>query len=229
VVAFRILPEQVYSLATKGAFNLHGSLLPAFRGAAPINRALMAGVAETGVTTFFLKPRVDTGDMILQRSISVGPDETAGELHDRLAEVGAIAVVETVRRIASGTVESVPQDDSQASPAPKLFKEDMRVDWSRSAQDVHNHIRGLSPYPGAWTTLNNDVLKLYRSSRVDGAFSDVSAGTVLQADDQIIVACGTGAVELLELQREGKRRMSASDFLHGYQLKVGTALGSVNS
>lgn len=226
VVAFRILPPEVYGLARRGAFNLHASLLPAFRGAAPINRALMAGVAETGVTTFFLRPQVDTGAVILQRRVPVGPDETAGELHDRLAEVGAEAVVETVRRIERGEAEAVPQDDALASPAPKLFKEDMAVDWGQPARRVHDHVRALSPYPAAWTTLpDGSQVKLYRTAVVDEHGHRGAPGAVIEAGERVVVACGEGAVEVRELQREGKRRMSARDFLNGYPLAVGARLG----
>lgn len=221
VVAFRILPESVYSIAKKGAFNLHASLLPAFRGAAPINHAVMEGAAETGVTTFFLKPKVDTGDMILQRSIEVGPNETAGRVHDRLACLGAEAVVDTVRLIEEGKVDSMPQDESLASPAPKVFKKDMKVDWTRSAGEVHNHIRGLSPYPTAWTTLAGETIKLYKSRVVDGSFSDARPGTILSAQDRLIVACGIGAVELHELQKQGKKRMTTENFLNGTPLSIG--------
>lgn len=224
VVAFRILPAEVYTLAKKGAFNLHASLLPAFRGAAPIQRALMAGVKQTGVTTFFLKPKVDTGDLILQEQIEVGPNETGGELHDRLAELGAAAVVETVRRIEAGTADSTPQDDALASPAPKVFKEDMRVDWSTPAKQVHNHIRALCPYPAAWTRHEGESLKLFRTVVLNDALTSASAGTVLEAGERIIVACGEGAVDVLELQRGGKRRMNVTDFLNGYALSVGDVL-----
>jgi methionyl-tRNA formyltransferase len=226
VVAFRILPPEVYGLAKRGAFNLHASLLPAFRGAAPINRALMAGVTETGVTTFFLRPTVDTGAIVLQRRVPVGPDETAGELHDRLAVIGAEAVVETVRRIERGVVEAVPQDDALASPAPKLFKEDMQVDWRKNARSVHDHVRALSPYPAAWATLpDGSLLKLFQTAVLAEEGQQGAPGEVLEAAERIVVACGEGAVELRELQREGKRRMSARDFLNGYPLEAGARMG----
>lgn len=224
VVAFRILPQEVYSLARKGAFNLHASLLPAFRGAAPIQRALMAGVRETGVTTFFLKPKVDTGDLILQKQIVVGPNETGGDLHDRLAELGAEAVLETVRKIEAGSADSTPQDDSLASPAPKIFKEDMKVDWSQPSEQVHDHIRALSPYPAAWTRHAEEMIKVYRSTVLDDALSNATPGTILESQERIVVACGEGVVELLELQRGGKRRMNAKDFLRGYALPKGDVL-----
>ena len=229
VVAFRILPPEVYEAARLGAFNLHGSLLPAYRGAAPIQRALMDGVAETGVTTFFLQKTVDTGHVILRRALPVGPDDTAGDVHDRLAALGAKAVVETTRRIAAGEAAAEPQDDALASPAPKLFRDDARVDWSRPARAVHDHVRALSPYPGAWTEWapagEPETLKILRT-RVEAEGGAVGApGAVVEAAGRLVVACGEGAVEVLEVQREGKRRMDAADFLNGADLEGGAVLG----
>ena len=221
VVAFKILPEAVYTPARKGAFNLHGSLLPRYRGAAPIQRAVMAGETETGVTTFFLKKKVDTGDMILQWPMSIGPDETAGEVHDRMMDLGAEAVLETVRRIDAGTVETQPQNDSVASPAPKIFPEDGRIDWEQPAEAVHNHIRGLSPYPGAWTHHGETLLKIYRTRRAAGSGTP---GTVMEAGPRLVVACSEGAVDVLELQLQGRRRLEAAAFLNGYNLGVGERL-----
>lgn len=228
VVAFRILPRAVYETARLGAFNLHGSLLPSYRGAAPINRALMDGVTETGVTTFFLKAKVDTGDVILRERIPVGADDAAGDVHDRLAEVGAGAVVETVRRIAMGTAEALPQDDALASPAPKIFREDAEIDWNRPAKKVHDHIRALSPYPGAWTTWSGETLKVFRSVLTDDSARLGAPGEVAEAEDRLVVACASGAVELLQVQREGKRRMNTADFLNGADLALGTILGPSN-
>ncbi len=221
VVAFRILPPEVYETARLGAFNLHASLLPAFRGAAPIHRALMAGAEETGVTTFFLKRQVDTGDMILQERIAIGPDETAGELHDRLMELGARAVLETVRRIEAGTADPIPQDDRRATPAPKIFPEQCRIPWERPATEVHNHVRGLSPHPGAWTHHGPDLLKIYRTRPVE---ADGLPGTVVESERRLIVACGSGGVELVEIQAGGRRRLPADTFLRGYRIEVGSVL-----
>ena len=223
VVAYKILPPEVFTAASAGAFNLHGSLLPKYRGAAPINHAIMNGETETGVTTFFLEPSVDTGNIILQRSLSIGPDETAGSVHDRMKELGAEVVVETVRQIEAGTVDPRPQDDAQATPAPKIHDEDCRIPWEQSGEDVHNHIRGLSPYPGAWTMHDDTRLKIYRSRRAEG---DGAPGTVLEADDRLLVACGEGAVEIVRLQQPGKQRLDARDFLNGYSLAPGDRLGS---
>lgn len=215
VVAFKILPPEVFTLARQGAFNLHGSLLPRYRGAAPINRAVMAGEKETGVTTFFLKEKVDTGSIILQVPMPVGPGETAGDVHDRMMHLGADIVLETVRRIEQGTAEAQPQDDRLATPAPKLFKADARIPWQKPAPDVHNHVRGLAPYPGAWTEHDGTLLKLYRTRLAEGSGLP---GAVLDADVRLVIACGKDAVEVLEVQQEGKRRMAAADFLRGYEL-----------
>lgn len=222
VVAFKILPPAVYTQARLGAFNLHGSLLPKYRGAAPINRAVMAGETETGVTTFFLQQKVDTGQMILQKKMPIGPDETAGEVHDRMMHLGAEAVLETVRRLEKGPVTALPQDDTQATPAPKIFREDGAVDWTQPAETIHNHIRGLAPWPSAWTLHDGVSLKLLRSQRAEGTGAP---GTVLHADERLIVACGTGAVEILEAQQPGRRALPAVDFLNGYPLEPGMRLG----
>lgn len=225
VVAFQILPPEVYRIATKGAFNLHASLLPQYRGAAPINRAIMAGELETGVTTFFLEKTVDTGDTILMRRLGIGEDETAGELHDRLAELGAEVVVETVQHIEAGTVDTREQDEARASRAPKIFKEDAEIRWDHDAHDVHNQVRGLSPYPAAWTMHGDTMLKIYRTCVAKGMGEP---GEVIEAEGECLkVACGQGAVEVLEIQREGRAKMSAEEFLNGYTFQPGDRLGGV--
>lgn len=221
VVAFRILPPEVFTLARKGAFNLHGSLLPKYRGAAPINRAIMEGETETGVTTFFLEQSVDTGNIILKRQMPIGPEETAGDVHDRMMELGADAVLETVRRIDAGDVKPLPQNDALATPAPKIFKEDAHIRWDQPADRVHNLVRGLSPYPGAWTLHRDVLLKVYRARIATGVGDP---GTVLQADERLVIACGEGAIELIEVQQEGRRPMRADEFLRGYPLRAGDRL-----
>lgn len=227
VVAFQILPPAVYRLASKGAFNLHASLLPRYRGAAPINRAVMAGEIETGVTTFFLEKSVDTGDTILMRRLGIGEDETAGELHDRLAELGAEVVVETVQHIEAGTVDTREQDESRASLAPKIFKEDAEIRWDRDAREVHNHVRGLAPYPAAWTMHGDTLLKIYRTRPAPGAGEP---GEVIEAaGDCLKVACEHGAVEILEVQREGRAKMSTAEFLNGYTFRPGDRLGGAGA
>ncbi|NNE47487.1 MAG: methionyl-tRNA formyltransferase [Rhodothermales bacterium] len=222
VVAFKILPPAVYEAARLGAFNLHGSLLPRYRGAAPIHHAVLNGDRTTGVTTFFLKQKVDTGDVILRREMSIGPDETTGDVHDRMMTLGAEAVVDTVRLIELGDVPSLPQDDTLASPAPKVFRAHAEIDWNLPAAKVHNHIRGMSPVPGAFTHHGDVILKALRSRRRS---ESGAPGEVLGSEDEMIVACGDGAVEIMELQLEGRRKMSAREALRGYRLTRGELLG----
>ena len=218
VVAFKILPPAVYTTAKLCAFNLHGSLLPLFRGAAPINRAVMAGATETGVTTFFLEQKVDTGNVILQRSMPIGEEESAGDVHDRMMVLGAEVVVETTKMIAEDRVETYQQDNTLATSAPKIFKEDCKIDWSQAAKDVHNHIRGLSPYPGAWTTHQGKQVKIYKSHVIEG---EGDAGEIIDVDNRVQIACEEGALDILELQLESRKKMTASDFVRGYEIKKG--------
>lgn len=221
IVAFRILPTEVFGAARLGAFNLHGSLLPRYRGAAPIHRAVLAGDSITGVTTFFLREKVDTGNMILQRAMPIGPDDTTGDVHDRMMYLGASVVVETIQMIQAGTAEALAQEDAHATPAPKVFRAGADTPWGMGAQEVHNHIRGHSPVPCAWTTTQSSTLKLHRCRIVEG---EGSPGMVLDTTHGLVVACGTGAVELLEVQPEGRRRMPAADYLRGKALSVGDTL-----
>ena len=225
VVAFRVLPKEVFSMPRLGTFNLHASLLPKYRGAAPINWAIINGEKETGVTTFFLQEAVDTGSVILQARVKIGPDETAGELHDKLAEVGAEIVLQTVRLVEAGKVRLHDQDDKEATRAPKIFKEDCRVDWRKSAVAIHNFVRGLSPVPGAWAMHNGRVIKLYRTRIAEGKGGRGEEGSVLRADgDELTLSTGDGAVSIVELQQEGRKKMGAAEFLRGYDLKVGELL-----
>jgi len=226
VVAFRILPTDVYSVAPLGAFNLHASLLPKYRGAAPINWAILRGEKETGVTTFFLNETVDTGSVILQARVRIGPDETAGDLHDKLAEVGAEIVLQTVRLIELGRVQPRHQDNALATPAPKIFKEDCRIAWDRPSTEVHNFVRGLSPVPGAWTMFGERLIRVYRTSLSD---SDVHAGsppgTVVRCADELIIRTNDGLISVLEIQQEGRRRMPVREFLRGFEIHTGDRLG----
>lgn len=225
VIAFRMLPEIVWSMPRFGTFNLHASLLPRYRGAAPINRAVMNGDDTTGVTTFFLKHEIDTGDIIDREEIAIGPDENVGSVHDRLMMLGADLTIRTLNAILSGSVTTTPQDDLSTdgypTAAPKIFREDCMIDWTKGAQQVHNHIRGLSPYPGAWTVLNDgettiDQLKIFKAAPVD-AEVEGPAGKMIISDDKrhIYVATGNGAIEILELQLPGKSRLTADAFLRG--------------
>jgi methionyl-tRNA formyltransferase len=227
VVAFRILPEEVYSIPSRGSFNLHGSLLPKYRGAAPINWAIINGERETGVTTFFLQKRVDTGAIIMQRSIPIGPETTAGELHDEMMEIGAEVVVETISRIEQGNAEPIHQDDSLATPAPKIFRDDCRIDWTGPAQRVHDFIRGLSPHPAAFTRYHGRMLKVYRSVVTEE--SGLAPGCMRAERDALIVGTGTTALRLIEMQQEGKRAMPAEEFLRGFKIEQGDFLGDADA
>ncbi|ABB24331.1 methionyl-tRNA formyltransferase [Pelodictyon luteolum] len=222
VAAFRILPPAVYGAARLGSFNLHASLLPAYRGAAPINHALMQGDRESGVTTFFLQQQVDTGNIILKRSTPVGSDENATELALRLSFIGAEAVLATLRLIAEGRADVSLQDESMASKAPKLTRQNTRIDWNRSAADLHNFIRGLSMRPAAWTTLGGKSVKIFRSAAAPqmSPSSPCAPGSLL-IDDGRLYARGTdGWIELLLLQLEGKRPMEAPEFVRGFRPEV---------
>jgi len=226
VVAFRILPQSLYTIPEHGAINLHASLLPQYRGAAPIQHAIMNGEEETGVTTFFLQPTVDTGDILLQESIPIGEDENAGSVHDRLADVGADVVVKTVNGIADDSITPKPQDDTKASPAPKIHREDCEIFWAQPVRDVHNHIRALSPYPGAFTHWNESQVKVFAGNILHLKSSRKPAGEVLSVgNDTIQIACDPGVYAITELQLAGKKRMSAADFLNGYDLQSGEQLG----
>jgi methionyl-tRNA formyltransferase len=220
VVAFRILPREIYTIPRFGSFNLHASLLPKYRGAAPINWAIINGEKETGVTTFFLKDKVDTGSVILQSPVDIGPDETAGELHDRLSNVGAQVVLDTVRVIEHGNVQEIIQDESKAIPAPKIFTQDCRINWNNSEQKVHDFIRGLSPHPAAWTTLNGKTIKIFRTAKAGPA--EGKPGIVLKrTDNQLLIGTTNGAISVLEIQQEGKRRLKIDEFLRGFIVKTG--------
>ncbi len=217
VVAYKILPEEVFSIPRLGSFNIHASLLPKYRGAAPINWAIIRGEKETGITTFLLDEKVDTGQMLLQKSIPIGPDETAGELHDRLMVLGAEAALETLRGLANGTLHPAPQPSAGATTAPKLFPKDCEIDFHKSAQDVHNFIRGLSEHPGAKTTALGMRLKLLRSRIPADRPLTFQTGEFRfeHGTGRIFVGVEDGAIEITELQREGKRAMNASDFVRG--------------
>jgi methionyl-tRNA formyltransferase len=225
VVAFRILPAAVFTIPPGGTFNLHASLLPRYRGAAPINWAIMNGEKESGVTTFFLKEKVDTGDIILQARVAISDTMTAGELHDTLAEVGAEIVLQTVRLIELGKAQPRRQENDLSSPAPKIFRDDCKIGWNSPSSHLHNFIRGLSPAPTAWTTHNGTILKVYRSEMGETADEKKKPGIVSLLGSTLSVATQDGAISILEIQQEGKKRMSAGEFLRGYKLTDGELLG----
>ena len=228
VVAFRMLPEVVWAMPEYGTFNVHAALLPKYRGAAPINWAVINGETETGVTTFFLDHDIDTGRIILKKSFPI-PDEADVEyVYDGLMHLGAQLCLETLEAIvaADGHPASIPQDDSQFSilnsqlkPAPKIFKETCQIDWTKSAKQVYDFVRGLSPYPGAWTTLvtpdaKETVLKIFKT-RKTGRAAGQGSGTLQVDGKSLLVACADEWLELVELQLAGKKRMLATDFLNG--------------
>jgi methionyl-tRNA formyltransferase len=223
VVGFRILPLEVFELPHEGTVNLHASLLPRYRGAAPIQWALIRGEKKTGVTTFFIEKKVDTGDMILQAEISIEPEETAGELHDRLGEVGGDLLVRTMDLIAAGSVKRISQTGTP-SKAPKILPEHCRIDWAESARRIVNRIRGLSPRPGAFSTWENRRIKILRACVDDEQETAAShPGRIALAEkDAIIIETGEGCIRIQELQMEGKQKMSAGEFLRGREVPVGT-------
>jgi methionyl-tRNA formyltransferase len=225
VVAFRILPPEVFEIPPLGTINLHASLLPSYRGAAPINWAIIKGEPITGLTTFFIEKTVDTGNIIFQRSVKIGPNETAGELHDRLAILGSEVVAETVDAVAAGTAPRLSQE-GMATSAPKITREICEIHWDADAISVHNLVRGLSPYPGAFTTLHGNLVKVYRTKliRTSGRRKDPGQITRIQKD-AIQIQTGNGIVSIIELQPEGRRRMSAEEFLRGHALSTSDSLG----
>lgn len=234
VIAFRMLPEAVWQMPPLGTFNLHASLLPRYRGAAPINWAVMNGDSETGVTTFFLKHEIDTGDVIQQRSCPIDRHDNVEAVHDRLMVMGADMVLETVDAIITGSVKPIPQDQmltagQQPTPAPKIFKDTCRIDWGRPAEALYNHIRGLSPYPAAWTTLtdgegNETILKIYATAEPEVFATDEvpTPGTLLADRKTLRVACADGWLQVLSLQQSGKKRMDTDAFLRGFMLVPGS-------
>jgi methionyl-tRNA formyltransferase len=234
VVAFRMLPEMVWNMPPLGTINVHGSLLPQYRGAAPINWAVINGEKETGVTTFKLKHEIDTGDILLQESFAISENETAGEVHDRMKEIGAALLVKTVEGIADGSVMEKPQlnngeahsqlptQHSTLKHAPKIFTETCKIDFLKSVEEVHNLIRGLSPFPGAFTELNGKMLKIYRSKKEVNRQATLSGQTSeLLTDGKTFLKffCSNGYIHVLELQLEGKKRMPVDEFLKGYRFK----------
>ncbi|MDE5869081.1 MAG: methionyl-tRNA formyltransferase [Muribaculaceae bacterium] len=220
VIAFRMLPEIVWAMPPLGTFNLHGSLLPKYRGAAPINRAIMNGEKETGITTFFLKHEIDTGDMIEQRSIEITSEDNAGTIHDRLMEIGAECVLHTVDSIIDGTLTTRPQPDGEFIPAPKIFKEDCKINWNKRNVEIFNHIRGLSPYPAAWSKMVDKSgkpfdIKIFDSKPTEKVVSE-NPGKIVTEGKRMYVSTGEGALEIISLQPAGKKRMTADAFLFGY-------------
>ena len=225
VVAFRMLPEVVWSMPPRGTFNLHASLLPQYRGAAPINWAIINGEKETGVTTFFLKHEIDTGEIIFQEKVAIGENDDAGTLHDSLMTLGARLVVRTIDAVISGTVRSLPQSEltegnKELKPAPKIHKETCRINWDRPVEEIRNFVRGLSPYPAAWTELDVNGEKMNFRIFATGTLPEahrLRPGEVVTDNKATLrVAAQDGFIEVLEIQLSGKKRMKTGDFLNGF-------------
>lgn len=225
VVAFgQILPQSLLDIPRHGCINVHASLLPRYRGAAPINWCIINGETETGITTMQMDAGLDTGDMLVKRGTPIDPEEDAQSLHDRLSLLGAETLAETLDRLQAGTLQREKQDDSLTCYAPMLRKEDGLIDWTLEPQRIKNLVRGMTPWPGAFTTFEGKTLKLYRVAIAEGRGEP---GEVLSAGgDGITVACGGGSIRIMELQLEGRKRLSAADFLSGCRLRPGTRLGT---
>jgi len=223
VVAFRMLPEIVWNMPPLGTVNLHGSLLPQYRGAAPINWAIINGEKETGVTTFKLQHAIDTGNILLQQKIEIAKDETAGNLHDKMMNVGADLLLQTINQLERGTLKEIPQNSrfpihhSPLRSAPKIFAGDCEIDWNKTVQDIYNFIRGLSPYPAAFTYLNGKKLKIFSAEKEEGK-TGVNPGEFLTDHKSFLkFAAKDGYLSLKEIQLEGKKRMGVEDFLRGWR------------
>lgn len=222
VIAFKILPKSVYTLAKLGTFNVHGSLLPKYRGAAPIQWSIINGDKETGVTTFLLNDTVDTGSILLQKKCAIEPYMTFGELYVRMMPLAAEIAVETCNALITNTITPKPQDDTLSSAAPKIFRENCKIDWHKSGQDVVNFIHGVSPVPAAWTFLNNSKIKLFKCELSD---KNVEINTFKIENNSLFVGCRDSSCKIIELQPEGKPKMSIKDFLNGYR---GESTGQIN-
>ncbi len=222
VVAFRKLPKSVWNLPTKGTINLHASLLPDYRGAAPINWAIINGETKTGVTTFYINDQIDTGFIIYQESVEINENELAGELHDKLSEIGGNLVLKTAAVIQKGQPPLKEQAQiSNPKKAPKINKADCRIDWHDIVDNVHNLIRGLSPFPGAWTTWQGTNIKIFRTEKENNQVME-QPGTLLPTKSELKVTAKDGCVKILELQPEGSRKMDSGSFLNGFSIPAGS-------
>jgi len=221
VVAFRMLPKAVWDMPEKGTINLHGSLLPQYRGAAPINHAIINGETESGVSTFLLQHEIDTGNILFSEKVPILPDDTAEDLHDKLMETGAQLLVKTVKAVKEGSMEgqAQPEDNGQLKTAPKIHKEDCKIDWNKPVQEVYNFIRGLSPYPTAFTYLENKILKIYKAKPEGTQLTEEPGTPSSDGKTYLKFACQDGYIHVLDLQIQDKKRMSTSDFLRGFRLK----------
>ncbi|MCQ2608433.1 MAG: methionyl-tRNA formyltransferase [Bacteroidales bacterium] len=227
VVAFKMLPKVVWQIPSIGTINIHASLLPQYRGAAPINWAIINGEKETGVTSFLINEVIDTGNILLQKKVSIAEDETAGTLHDKLQESGSQLLIETLHLLESGKQTGIDQDtlfssESELKPAPKIFKETCKINWNNTAENIHNAIRGFSPYPGAWTNIqkgeNISVFKILSSLFIQEKHT-YATGTIVNKNNGIAIATSDGFIQPIEIQMEGKRRMNIHDFMNGFSFE----------
>jgi len=221
VVAFRMLPEQIWSFPPMGTLNVHGSLLPQYRGAAPINWAIINGEKETGVTTFQLQHAIDTGAILLQDRIPIAPNNTAGEIHDTMMEVGAQLLVKTLHGLFDNSIKAVPQDQVMSNEvlqhAPKIFTKDCEIDWEKPCASIHNLIRGLAPFPGAITKIDGKIVKLFLTQMIEETPTEIPGSFVTDGKTYAKIACKDGYIGLSDIQWEGKKRMPIIDFLRGYR------------
>jgi methionyl-tRNA formyltransferase len=217
VVAFRILPKAVLEIPNIGSVNLHASLLPKYRGAAPIHWAIINGEEETGCTVFFLDEKVDTGNIIAQKSTPIDDNETTGELYNRLRDMGSELLLNSIYEIDNKSYSLINQDHSKATPAPKLFRDDCHIDFNKPAKEVHDRIRGLSPFPTAWASWNGEKFNMYKSRL--GKMASIEPGELLVKDDRLLVGCADGTVELTEVQLPGTKRLTGEEFIRGYDVE----------
>lgn len=217
VVAFRVLPNTVLQIPKIGSVNLHASLLPKYRGAAPIHWAVINGEEETGCTIFFLDEKVDTGNIILQHRISIDDNETTGDVYSRLMQEGSVQLLKAINLIEKDEYILQSQDDSKATPAPKLFNDNTRINFNQPTKSVHNLVRGLYPFPIAWTMWKDEKVKIFRSKL--GPYANIDAGELIEKEGKLIVGCKDGTLEVLELQIPGKKRMNAKDFINGFEVE----------
>lgn len=223
----KILTKELLEVPVYGCINVHGSLLPAYRGAAPINWAVIKGEKKTGITTMYTDVGVDTGDMLLKKELEIGSDMTVGELHDKMSVLGAEVLMETLTALINGTLQRIPQEDSQSSYAPMMNKELGHIDWNKSALEIHNLVRGTDPWPGAYTFLLGNRMRVWKTSLVPGkSDTEIDNGKILKVDDEgILVKCPDGNLMIKEVQFDSSKRMSVGDYIRGHEINAGETLG----
>ncbi len=223
----KILTKELLEVPVYGCINVHGSLLPAYRGAAPINWAVIKGEKKTGITTMYTDVGIDTGDMLLKKELEIGPDMTVGELHDKMSVLGAEVLLETLTALKNGTLQRIPQEDSESSYAPMMNKELGHIDWNKSALDIHNLVRGTDPWPGAYTFLLGNRMRVWKTSLVpEKSNAEINNGKILKVDDEgILVKCPDGNLMIKEVQFDSSKRMSVCDYIRGHEINAGETLG----